>query len=239
MKMKIIKIASLFLMVFLWSCASVKNTSLQNENQTGKMKERIVWINSAMVNCTGVSPTVCLQMQESAEIDSDKWELFYDEIKGFDFEPGYFYQLKINETQLDKSDIPADGSSHSYRLVTVLKKELDPHYFRINDIWVLETIRTEKMDIMDEMPFIEINLSDLKIYGKAGCNSFNGNVDTYNLTHINFGSIASTKMMCPDMAVETALFLQLSNVQKYEIKNLKLYFYNAENKEVLRFKKVD
>ena len=46
---------------------------------------------------------------------------FYDGIKGFDYEPGYIWTLKVSLHEY--STEWADASSHEYRLVEVLAKE--------------------------------------------------------------------------------------------------------------------
>ena len=61
-------------------------------NDSSKILEKTVYIAPKTVECVGVAPRKCLQIKESLE---DEWTLFYENIEGFNYEPGYFYQLKI------------------------------------------------------------------------------------------------------------------------------------------------
>jgi hypothetical protein len=60
-------------------------------------------------------------VQQGKLLGSNKWEFFYDNIKGFHYEEGYIYQLKI---RIEKTtDLPMDGSDRQYILVKVISKE--------------------------------------------------------------------------------------------------------------------
>ncbi len=48
------------------------------------------------------------------------WQLFYDPIDGFAYEPGYEYVLRVAERNVPNP--PADGSSVAYRLVRIVSK---------------------------------------------------------------------------------------------------------------------
>lgn len=48
-------------------------------------------------------------------------DLFYQQIEGFTFEPGFRYQLEVRTEQL--TDVPADASSVRYQLIKVVSKE--------------------------------------------------------------------------------------------------------------------
>ena len=63
-------------------------------NDSSKILEKTVYIAPKTIECVGVAPRKCLQIKESLE---DEWTLFYENIEGFNYEPGYFYQLKISQ----------------------------------------------------------------------------------------------------------------------------------------------
>ncbi len=69
------------------------------------------------VPCMAVGPRECLQVRESSEAS---WQLFYDDIEGFAYEPGFRYVLLIAERRVPNP--PADGSSLAYRLLRVVSK---------------------------------------------------------------------------------------------------------------------
>ena len=78
----------------------------------------VLLVNSALVDCMGVAPMTCMQVRHSVQ---GQWELFYSQIEGFNFEPGYRYRLKVKVTELE--NVPADASSLRYTLVEQLEKK--------------------------------------------------------------------------------------------------------------------
>lgn len=69
------------------------------------------------VECYGPFPRECLEVKESP---TAKWTLFYSDIDGFNYQPGYEYVLKVNA-----QDIPiplADQSSVNYTLNKIVSK---------------------------------------------------------------------------------------------------------------------
>jgi heat shock protein HslJ len=63
----------------------ITNNNTQTINKT-------VYISPETVDCIGLVPQQCLQMKEKIE---DQWTLFYQSIEGFNYEPGYLYQMRI------------------------------------------------------------------------------------------------------------------------------------------------
>jgi heat shock protein HslJ len=85
--------------------------------KTSEITEKIIYVNGRTVPCTGVAPQECWQVKESK---SDDWTLLYQGIKGFKYENGYVYKLRVREEII--SNPPADGSSREWVLVEVLEK---------------------------------------------------------------------------------------------------------------------
>ena len=77
-----------------------------------------LYVNSQLVHCVGVGPMQCMQVRSQP---GESWSLFYQQIEGFTFEPGYRYQLEVTKEQL--ADVPADAPSLRYQLVKVVSKE--------------------------------------------------------------------------------------------------------------------
>jgi hypothetical protein len=73
------------------------------------------------VPCVGIMPQQCLQVREQP---TAQWQLFYDGIDGFVYEPGYRYLLRVAERRVP--DPPADGSSLAYRLLFVISRTPAP-----------------------------------------------------------------------------------------------------------------
>ncbi|HAC64347.1 MAG TPA: hypothetical protein DCF68_12600 [Cyanothece sp. UBA12306] len=59
--------------------------------------ETTLYVGPKTVDCTGVAPQQCLQIQEKPD---DQWRLFYESIEGFNYEPGYLYELKVSKKKL-------------------------------------------------------------------------------------------------------------------------------------------
>lgn len=96
----------LFVVVgIVWSCSS------DNENQTQPIDMRI---NHYQNTGLGEGLYLTLMVQEGNNIGTDQWSKFYSTIEGFNFEPGYVYDLSVQVDQIDNP--PADGSSLKYTL---------------------------------------------------------------------------------------------------------------------------
>ncbi|MBU3677753.1 MAG: DUF4377 domain-containing protein [Chitinophagaceae bacterium] len=69
--------------------------------------------------CTGVGPMECLQIKRNPS--DTAWQYFYDEIEGFQYEPGYTYTLEVS--QVKKENVPADASSIQYKIEKLVSKK--------------------------------------------------------------------------------------------------------------------
>jgi hypothetical protein len=78
---------------------------------------KTLYVSSELVDCEGVGPQQCMQVRSAPD---EPWELFYDQIDGFTFEPGFTYELRVRVTAVDNP--PADASSLRYTLVDVVDK---------------------------------------------------------------------------------------------------------------------
>ena len=58
---------------------------------------------------------------------SEAWELFYEGIHGFDFEPGYIYTLEVRLEERDERI--QDVGRYAYHLVRVIEKKQAPDDF--------------------------------------------------------------------------------------------------------------
>lgn len=106
---RVLPAVALLMGIATTSCSTSKNT-------------QTLLINSEKIDCVGVGPMKCLQVKKLDKPNAE-WETMYTNIKGFDYEPGYIYKIKVKVKELDKKDIPADGSSIEYTLEKVISKE--------------------------------------------------------------------------------------------------------------------
>ena len=217
----------------LASCAAYDTP----ERQT--MQSVTYWINSYRVPCTGVGPMSCLQVRRD---QSGPWSLFYSEIEGFEYEPGYLYEIKVREEARDAADTPADASTMRYVLLSIEEKSVDLR-LRINDIWVLDEIEGREIgeaDIADsnQRPVIEFHVRDGRYLGNDGCNSFRGSLEYLGEQEIRLGPAMSTKRMCRNMELPASFVQRLSRVDAYEINERSLSLLEGDQ-GLLHFVKTD
>lgn len=77
-----------------------------------------LYIQDKLADCVGVAPMKCMQVRSQP---GENWTLFYQQIEGFTFEPGFRYHLEVRTEQL--TDVPADASSVRYQLIKVVSKQ--------------------------------------------------------------------------------------------------------------------
>ncbi len=169
-----------------------------------------------------------------------KWETFYADIEGFKPKAGFFQKIEVLETELPKDKVPADASSIKYTLVKVLEEKIDSKW-RLNDIWALAAINGKEIKLSknQKRPQLEFDLDKMKVSGTDGCNELMGGLESVTVNKIKFTPLATTLMLCKDMTLPNTFMKVLDEAKTYEIKELELLFYDANKKEVLRFKKID
>lgn len=74
--------------------------------------------------------------------------------------------------------------------------------------------------------FMEFNQENSRVSGSLGCNNFTGGYK-FEEGKLKFGPLASTKMMCTDMAVEDALSQALSNATDVKLNDGKLELFKG------------
>ena len=67
--------------------------------------------------CMTLVPTTCLQVRFDP---TGNWENFSDPIEGFEFEQGFYYQLRVRRIHI--ADPPADASSFRWILFELVSK---------------------------------------------------------------------------------------------------------------------
>ena len=197
-------------------------------------------INSAKVKCVGVAPKNCLQIQKEKNIGTDTWEMFYSSIEGFEYEPGYVYTISVKETQLPADEVPADGSSIKYELIEVLEKSQDP-LLVLHDIYIVQEIMGTVIqgDSLTKVPTMEIFVSERRISGTDGCNTYFASIEVLSENEINFSPVGSTRMLCLDMSIPDLFSNAIGEVASYTRKNEKVMLTNSKGETVILLKKVD
>lgn len=81
----------------------------------GKPETVRVTVAAAQVTCTGITQQRCYQVRFA---DNEPWQLYYGEIKGFDFQPGNQYELEVRQQDATQTDL------NQSRLTWELVKEI-------------------------------------------------------------------------------------------------------------------
>ena len=82
-----------------------------------KENTKIITIGPYTETCYGFIEQQCyLEFNEERQ----RWEFFYEDIRGFDFEPGYIYKLKVRLE--DRGTEIQDVGRYAYHLVEVISK---------------------------------------------------------------------------------------------------------------------
>lgn len=104
----------------------------------------------------------------------------------------------------------------------------------LNGDWNIATVNGQQATA-DKQPYLKLNLQDKEIYGCAGCNRINGQIEVNeNETgKISFGQIGSTRMLCNNMATETAILEALNKVKGYEGTEIEVILTDAKGNALL------
>lgn len=191
-----------------------------------------LFVGPNQVPCMGVAPQMCLQVKESADAD---YQLFYSVIEGFEFEPGFEYELLVNKQSVPNP--PADAPSFRWTLVEeVSKTPVEPAAELEGVTWQLIAYVPEGGPLVMASAEATISLQDGEAGGNAGCNNY---FAPYVLDgdQLSFGQAGSTMMACEDnvMAQEQAFLADLTTVASYQIVGDQLQLFNAEGEPVLVF----
>ncbi len=107
--------------MFLFLAAISFFTSVLEAKPVSKIPKDVqVWkIDAERAKCEGVTTMQCLLVKKQGDKD---FNLFYEDIEGFTYEPGFTYTIWVNE-ELKTPPIPADASMYKYKLVKVISKK--------------------------------------------------------------------------------------------------------------------
>lgn len=111
----------------------------------------------------------------------------------------------------------------------------------LNGEWSIVSIKGQSVAASEgqDSPFIGFDTGGQLVYGSTGCNRLTGtlNADTAKGT-IDFGSLGSTRMMCPDMQTERQVLDALGSVKTYRLqKDGSMQLNDTDGKTVMELKK--
>lgn len=112
-KLNISSIAGMLLLFFAQSC------SVGHVEGLGAIE--MMRVNHFKQTAFGEGPVLVMLVQEGQDIGSEDWTYFYNEIEGFDYQPGFVYDLQVRKKKIKNP--PEDASSIKYILVKVISED--------------------------------------------------------------------------------------------------------------------
>ena len=202
-----------------------------------KPPEKLVIVGPNRVECEGEGPQLCMLVKESREGD---WQLFYDQIEGFEFEEGYQYQIRVREEQVENP--PAGGSSILWVLVDQYSKEKSPASDLEGVLWRMVSYRNADSEMVQSFPEVKsiAGFENGQVTGNTGCNNYNGTYDVDG-NRISFGPMASTLMACPppETEQEQGYLSALGMVSTFAVDGDNLEMMNEAGEVVLAYEAME
>lgn len=214
------------LLVLLSACSHAQDRA--QETQT-------LWVAPQTESCVGVGPQDCLLIRRAPAGD---WELFYDRIEGFEFEPGFDYELEVHVTE--RENPPADASSLQYHLVEMVSKKAAETSMSDDALtanpWQVVAVEGVEVEITPgQEATMEFDPDQQTVSGSGGCNRYSG---SYQLegSALTFGRLRTTMMACPDDAggrLESEVFGALDRVASFRLEHGQLLLLDEASKVLL------
>lgn len=147
-----------------------------------------------------------------------------------------FEQYQVGENQLFKLDKEGNRISgaiaESYTLKRPEPATLRGTYWRLFELNGKTYNSTgDQLEI-----YIELDESENRISGTAGCNRIMGGFTSDKELELRFDKVATTLMACPDMETESEFLKMLEKVDNYNLKNDTLSLNKARMAPLARFK---
>lgn len=212
--------------------ASAVSLSVVEEVSATPVTVKTIYVGPEQVECEGEGPQLCYQYKENAD---DDWLLLYSPIVGFDYQPGYNYELLVMETPVENP--PAGGSSVELSLLWVVSQDEAPPDL-IGSIWRLVSLNGEPIV---EGSDVVLGISEGRVGGFAGCNTYFGAFSASG-NQVSLSTIGATQKACLDEAVmdQESVFLQgLEQIASYSVEEGQLTVANAAGQTIMRFEEVE
>ncbi|MFN2145924.1 MAG: DUF4377 domain-containing protein [Anaerolineales bacterium] len=210
------------------------------ESESAKLSVQIA---PELADCEGgAGPQKCMRVKFE---DGTDWQYFYDQIEGFDYQPGYEYTLMVEK--VDLADPPADGSSIRYVLVEEVSKRevlMEQSGNLEAGEWKLFSMGSQE----NQRPFVTGKEATFsydpetgQVSGTTGCNRYFGDVQVDNEQHtLTFGPLATTRMACRgDLNQQQQDFLEIMDrVTSFAVESGRLVLF-TEAADTLVFTAVE
>lgn len=210
----------------------------ETEDVAAVVVEKTLYIAPYTELCEGVAEQECLLVRESL---SDEWEMFPEQIEGFQYIAGFNYKLLVLEEEL--LDPPADGSSLKYTLGEILSQEGSfETQVEENDtpqistqIWHLDYLITSASALQTD---ITLEFGEGQVSGSGGCNDYVASFTILGDNQLVVESIGASRKLCDELISqqERDFFDALAMVATFEQSDAsKLVFQDESGTEILAF----
>ncbi len=164
---------------------------------------KTIYVGPEMVECEGEGPQQCLLVKEDPNAE---YQLHYFPIQGFNFEPGYEYELIIREETIENP--PAGGSSLNWVLVeevsrTAVEGTEQSLLFEAAELsgtswqWLAMVTPVESVTVDDPGSYTLEFLADNTVAIQADCNSGSGTYEADG-SSLSISITATTLALCPE-----------------------------------------
>jgi len=156
-------------------------------------------VNEESKPCRRMMEQTCLQVKKEG---ASEWELFYDNIKGFNFEPGNRYEIVVIQTPRPEP-VPQDLSKYTYRLDKIISKtpvnSISGQADMVPQAQQWKVVSLNGTQLNTEEIYFAFSEDGTQISGKSGCNGFSTPV-SYNKkkTKITTKSGIGTLIACSE-----------------------------------------
>ncbi|WP_107038451.1 META domain-containing protein [Brumimicrobium mesophilum] len=212
-------------LIILQSCSTPKN--------------EIMWVGGIKTQCdAGSGMRKCLNVFEGEDLKDENWKNMYAGIQGFEFEEGVMKKIEVKKEERKAKNTPADASTIKYTLINEIERKEDPRA-QLKGNWVLTSINEGVINKMVVLPTLMFDLEGMKISGNGGCNLYSAQIGELTTQKIEIKQGLGTLKACNNKNIESEYHKALSKVEKYEISDNKLEFYDQDGNTVLTYLKVE
>lgn len=195
------------------------------------------WVSGFKVICdSGATKKTCLLVSKSQNLSEASWELFYETIEGLEFKEGIVQKVELDVTEV-QGELVADQSALTYKLIKVLEEQQDERGHLAGQ-WQLKSIANTSTEPDSLAQTMTLDLSEMTVYGYAGCNTYKGAIKYFGIESISFHDLLNTLRMCEMQAVEDAYLNALRRVRSFKLQGSELHLMDEDDVIILSFTKM-
>ena len=201
-----------------------------SETESPNSTEKIFWIWTSRIPCEFDTTLRCLYIlnENTLDYNRDNWVRLDENyvLVGFDYESGYFYQLKVEVPEV------SDVNPFDYKVLEIIQKVKD-YTPDINAGWDIIQINSSKVP-EEKFDYFGINFEDWRriITANTDCNYYYGNIGKVGESEFSVFSLSSEYVdentECDDFGLKDAI---LSSKSYYLINNDSLILKD-QNQEI-------